>query len=241
MTSPPPESASGREPTPAPGRILLTGFEPFAGEGHNPSWPAARVAAERLRRQGLDAVAERLPCTFAGSSAALGRLLEVHRPAVVIAAGLAGGRAAVAVERVAVNLQDARIPDNAGHQPSGDPVHDAGPVAYFSGLPVKRVVAALAAAGIPAELSLSAGSFVCNHVFYALMRRTADAEARGDGTVRRAGFIHVPWDGAAPRRGAGGEPWPTLPAADLARALQIAALESLEPGPDLAQAAGALY
>ncbi|MGM7668873.1 pyroglutamyl-peptidase I [Microbacterium sp. A93] len=220
-----------------PGRTLLTGFEPFGGERHNPSWPAAREAARTLRRLGVDAVAERLPCTFAGSSRVLETALARHRPGVVIACGLAGGRSHVAVERVAVNLQDARIPDNAGHQPAGDPIDDAGPAAYFSSLPVKRTVAALHGARIPAELSLSAGSFVCNHVFYEVMRR---AEAQG-GSVRSAGFIHLPWDEGAPRRAAEAEPWPALPAADLARALVIAAQEAARPASDLQQAAGALY
>ncbi|MEV4901815.1 pyroglutamyl-peptidase I [Citricoccus sp. NPDC055426] len=223
-----------------PARILLTGFEPFGGDGHNPSWPAAQEAARTLRAQGMDAVAERLPCTFGGSTEALEQALTEHRPGIVIACGLAGGRAQVAVERVAVNLQDARIPDNAGCQPAGRPVDDAGPAAYFSTLPVKRVLAALDGARIPAELSLSAGSFVCNHVFYEVMHR---AGARGS-SVRRAGFIHLPWDERAPRRAADAEPWPTLPAADLARALVIAAQEAARPAsgvPDLEIPGGALY
>lgn len=223
-----------------PGRILLTGFEPFGGDGHNPSWPAAREAARTLRTQGMDAVAERLPCSYAGSTVALDRALAEHRPGVVIACGLAGGRTQVAVERVAVNLQDARIPDNSGHQPAGVPVDDAGPAAYLSTLPVKRILAALDGARIPAELSLSAGSFVCNHVFYEVLRR---AGARGS-SVRRAGFIHLPWDERAPRRASAAEPWPTLPAADLARALVIAAQEAARPpsgAPDLDIPYGALH
>lgn len=223
-----------------PARTLLTGFEPFGGHGHNPSWPAAREAARTLRAQGMDAVAERLPCTFSGSTEALEGALATHRPGVVIACGLAGGRTQVAVERVAVNLQDARIPDNAGHQPSGGPVDDAGPAAYFSTLPVKRILAALRDAEIPAELSLSAGSFVCNHVFYEVMHR---AGARGS-TVRRAGFIHLPWDERAPRRTAAAEPWPTLPTADLTRALVIAAQEAARPpsgAPDLDIPDGTLH
>ncbi|MGO1885447.1 MAG: pyroglutamyl-peptidase I [Citricoccus sp.] len=227
-----------------PDRILLTGFEPFGGDERNPSWPAARDAAERLRELGLDAVAERLPCAFAGSTEALERALAEHRPGIVIACGLAGGRAQVAVERVAVNLQDARIPDNTGHQPAGRPVDDAGPAAYFSSLPVKRTVAALRAARIPAELSLSAGSFVCNHVFYEVMRRAETGAAPAGGAVHTAGFIHVPWDEQAPRRGPDAEPWPTLPAAELSRALVIAAQEAARPGPgvpDLDVPDGALH
>lgn len=223
--------------TAPPGRILLTGFEPFGGDGHNPSWPAARDAAGALRGRGIDAVAVRLPCTFAGSTAALERALAEHRPGIVIACGLAGGRAQVAVERVAVNLQDARIPDNSGHQPAGTPIEAAGPAAYFSSLPVKRIVAALTGARIPAELSPSAGSFVCNHVFYEVMRRAGAEES----SVHSAGFIHLPWDERAPRRAAAADPWPTLPAAELTQAVVIAALEAIRPASDLQEAAGTLY
>ncbi|VXB50576.1 pyroglutamyl-peptidase I [Citricoccus sp. K5] len=243
MTGPAPAIAAHHGTGLAP--LLLTGFEPFAGDGHNPSWPAAQEAARRLRDRGVEAVAVRLPCSFAGSTEALERALAEHRPGTVIACGLAGGRTRVAVERVAVNLQDARIPDNAGAQPAGRAVDDAGPAAYFSTLPVKRIVAALREAEIPAELSLSAGSFVCNHLFYTLMARAETS------SVRTAGFIHVPWDENAPRRTARAgaraddrarpEPWPTLPGTRLAEALMIAALEAARPESDLDEPEGSLY
>ncbi|REE03449.1 pyroglutamyl-peptidase I [Citricoccus nitrophenolicus] len=243
MTGPGPATAAHHVPGLAP--LLLTGFEPFAGDGHNPSWPAAQEAARRLRARGFEAIAVRLPCSFAGSTGALERALAEHRPGTVIACGLAGGRTRVAVERVAVNLQDARIPDNAGAQPAGQAVDDAGPAAYFSTLPVKRIVAALREAEIPAELSLSAGSFVCNHVFYALMARAETS------SVRTAGFIHVPWDENAPPRTAGAgahdgdgarpEAWPTVPGTRLAEALVIAALEAARPASDLDEPDGSLY
>ncbi|MFC7402053.1 pyroglutamyl-peptidase I [Citricoccus sp. GCM10030269] len=225
-------------------RILLTGFEPFAGDGHNPSWPAAREAAARLRdgafpgsslnaaelAGAVEAVAVELPCSFTGSTEAFDRALADHRPDVVICCGLAGGRTEVAVERVALNLQDARIPDNDGYQPAGEPVDDAGPAAYFSTLPVKRTVAALKGAAIPAALSLSAGSFVCNHLFYVLMNRAPTVP------LRSAGFVHVPWDHEhAPVS------VPSLPAAQLTEALVITALEALRPTSDLTVAAGELH
>ncbi len=215
----------------APAQVLLTGFEPFGGDTHNPSWPAAQEAAALLQERGITAVAVLLPCDFVGSGPALDEALHRHQPEVVIACGLAGGRAAVTVERVAVNLQDARIPDNAGHQPAGTPVVDDGPVAWFATLPVKRVAASIQGEGIPAELSLSAGSFVCNHVFAHLM-----SAAPGHG-VRAAGFIHVPWDAEHAPEGV----TPTLPAAQLARALAVAAEQSLDPAPDLTTPEGALH
>ena len=130
-----------------------------------------------------------------------------------------------------MNLQDARIPDNAGHQPAGTPVVDDGPAAWFSTLPVKRVAASIQGEGIPAELSLSAGSFVCNHVFALLMDRAA---SHG---VRAAGFIHVPWDAEHAPEGI----TQTLPADQLARALSVAAEQALDPAADLDTPEGALH
>lgn len=212
-------------------QVLLTGFEPFAGDAHNPSWPAAETAAAVLREQGIRAGAVRLPCVFATAGPVLDQALAEHRPEVVIAVGLAGGRRAVAVERVAVNLQDARIPDNEGQQPAGEPVVAGGPVAWFATLPVKRVAAAIGGAGIPVELSLSAGSFVCNHVFAHLMDR---AGALG---IRAAGFIHVPWDTEHAPVGMRA----TLPAQTLRDALVLAAREALVGGADMDHPDGALH
>lgn len=214
-----------------PVQVLFTGFEPFGGDSHNPSWPAAQEAASFLQERGIPAAAALLPCEFGGSGPALEEALRRHRPQVVITCGLAGGRATVTVERVAVNLQDARIPDNAGHQPAGTPVVDDGPAAWFSTLPVKRVAASIQGEGIPAELSLSAGSFVCNHVFALLMDRAA---SHG---VRAAGFIHVPWDAEHAPEGI----TQTLPADQLARALSVAAEQALDPAADLDTPEGALH
>ncbi|MDO4239955.1 pyroglutamyl-peptidase I, partial [Micrococcus sp.] len=209
-------------------RVLLTGFEPFGGDPHNPSTVAARDAVALLADQGVAARAVQLPCTFAGSGPALAAALEAARPEAAVAVGLAGGTERVRLERVAVNLQDARIPDNAGAQPVDRPVRADGPAAHLATLPVKRALARVCAAGVPAELSLSAGTFVCNHVMYALL----DAP----GTARRAGFVHVPWDeGHRPDPGT-----PALPAASLARAVAETALAALEDEPDLAVPGGAL-
>jgi pyroglutamyl-peptidase len=166
-------------------RLLVTGFEPFGGEAINPSWDVAR--ALRGRQIGTaQVIAEQLPCVFAQSLPALRAALRRHRPTWVVCLGLAGSRSAISLERVAVNLCDARIADNAGAQPAGTPVVAGGPAAYFTRLPVKALAQRLQAAGLPAELSLSAGSFVCNQVMYgllhALRRRPAVA----------AGFIHLP-------------------------------------------------
>ncbi|HOB96428.1 MAG TPA: pyroglutamyl-peptidase I [Aquabacterium sp.] len=166
-------------------RLLITGFEPFGGETVNPSWEVARALHGR-RFGAAQVVAEQLPCVFARSLPALRAALRRHRPQWVVCLGLAGSRSAISLERVGVNLCDARIADNAGVQPAGSPVVAGGPAAYFTRLPVKALVQRLQADGLPAELSLSAGSFVCNQVMYGLLH-----------ALRRrpqvpAGFIHLP-------------------------------------------------
>lgn len=166
-------------------RVLLTGFEPFDGDAVNPSWEVAR-SLEGETLAGARVVAACLPCVFDTALGALDEALARHRPVLVLALGLAGSRSAISVERVAVNLIDARIPDNAKAQPVDVQVATGGPAAYFTRLPAKAIVADLQAQGIDAELSFSAGSFVCNQVFYGLMRRLA----RRPRTV--GGFIHLP-------------------------------------------------
>jgi pyroglutamyl-peptidase len=167
-------------------RVLLTGFEPFAGELVNPSWEVASRLADR-RVSGCAVMAERLPTVFGASIACLRTALERYRPQAVVCLGEAGGRAAISIERVALNLDEARIPDNKGQQPVEIPVEPDGPAAYFTTLPVRAIVAKLLAAGIPAEISRTAGGFVCNHTFYGLMHHL------GQATPVRAGFIHIPY------------------------------------------------
>jgi pyroglutamyl-peptidase len=167
-------------------KILITGFEPFAGDQRNPSQEIALALAGRVIA-GRVVVAAVLPCTFAGALPALLRQVRTHEPEAVLCLGLAGNRTEITPERVALNITDARIPDNAGRQPIDVPVARGGPAAYWSTLPVKRIVAALTEEGIPAAVSQTAGTFVCNHVFYGLMHALRRRRAV------RAGFIHVPW------------------------------------------------
>ncbi|WES65925.1 pyroglutamyl-peptidase I [Microbacter sp. GSS18] len=207
---------------------LLTGFEPFGGDAVNPSGEAVRVAASGWEGPEV-LMTEILPVTFAGAAARVRALIAEHEPEVVVMAGLAGGRAAITPERVAINLADARIPDNDGMRPVDEASVPGGPAAHFAGLPVKAITAAITATGIPASVSHSAGTFVCNHVFYVAAH---EAATRRD---MRAGFIHVPWAaGQAP----GGEP--ELPLADIARALHIAVRTSLDTRVDVRTAGGAI-
>jgi len=165
--------------------ILLTGFAPFAGEAVNPSWQAVRALSGEVI-EGHRVIAVELPTEFEASLRALRKALRAANPKVAIAVGLAGGREGISLERVAINVDDARIPDNAGAQPIDQPIVRRGPAAYFSGLPIKAALAALQDAGVDAHISQTAGTYVCNHVFYALMH----AARR---TKMRAGFVHVPY------------------------------------------------
>lgn len=165
--------------------LLLTGFAPFGGETLNPSWEAVRrLDGERLGD--LTVVAAQLPTEFGAALRVLDELLERHRPTLVVAVGQAGGRAELSLERIAINVDDARIPDNAGRQPIDESVVADGPAAYFSTLPIKAMTRVLRDAGIPAAVSQTAGTFVCNHVFYGLLHRLQGSGVRG-------GFIHIPY------------------------------------------------
>jgi pyroglutamyl-peptidase len=166
-------------------RILVTGFEPFGGDRLNPSREVARELDGR-RVAGHAIVGRCLPCAFGAALPALQSLIDDTRPGIVIALGLAGSRGAVSIERVAINLIDARIADNTGAQPIDLPVIAGAPSAYFASLPVKAILAGLREAGIASEVSHSAGTFVCNQIFFALMHRLrAWPQAKG-------GFIHLP-------------------------------------------------
>ncbi len=167
--------------------ILLTGFEPFGGEATNPSWEAvAPLQGEAIAGHSIETA--RLPTAFGHSRASLLRAIARHAPALVLCVGQAGGRASISLERVAVNLIDARIPDNRGRQPVDRPVLRGGPEAYLTRLPLKAMRARLLAAGIPCELSLSAGSFVCNEIAYALAHHIATRAPH-----LRGGFVHIPY------------------------------------------------
>ncbi len=178
---------------PAPGHaalrhVLLTGFEPFGGDAVNPSGAVAQ-ALNGTPLAGHLLVGVTLPTAFAASVERLHQLLGQIQPVLVVCTGVAKGRTGLALERVALNLLDAPLPDNAGQQPVDQPVRPGAPPAHFSGLPVKAMQRALHAHGHAAELSLSAGSYVCNAVFFELMEALA-TRPEHRGVV--GGFIHLP-------------------------------------------------
>ncbi len=221
------------EHTVKPRGVLVTGFEPFGGETENPSWRIAEALHGRtLGGEPVRAVP--LPCVFGEALAALDAALQGGPPRLVLCLGQAAGRAEFSVERVAINVDDARIPDNAGASPVDEPVVPGGPAAYFSTLPVKAIVAALREAGLPAAVSQTAGTFVCNHVFYGLMHRLATRPALH---ATRGGFVHVPLLPAQAARHPG---QPSLPLGLLVDAAALAVQTALAVSADVRLAGGAV-
>lgn len=176
--------------------VLLTGFDPFGGETVNPSWEALRllqgdtIAGHRIETA-------MLPTAFVRGASALLDALDRYRPALTLCVGQAGGRAHLSFERVAINTIDARIADNDGARPIDIPCVVGAPAAYFATAPIKAMRAAVAAANIPVEVSNTAGTFVCNHVFYVLMHAlTAERSGKHESERHRyprGGFVHMPY------------------------------------------------
>jgi pyroglutamyl-peptidase len=160
-------------------KILVSGFEPFATSSLNPSSEIVKAL------KGDDLVSAILPVVFGQASSQLKELIDLHKPTAVLCLGQAEGRSAMTPERIAINLDDARIPDNAGNQPKEQKIIANGADGYFSTLPIEQIVTSMKAAGIPASISLSAGTFVCNHIFYVLQDYLKDSSIT-------SGFMHVP-------------------------------------------------
>jgi len=207
--------------------VLLTGFSPFGGASSNVSWQVAQ-SMDGTEIDGHTVVAAQLPTEFDNSLECLTDLMQEHHPVLVVCLGQAGGRSAISLERVAINIADARIADNAGAQPIDKPVVSGGPPAYFTSLPIKAMLGALQQAGIAGEVSQTAGTFVCNHVFYGLMhtleRRRALQGVRG-------GFIHLPY---LPEQGS-----PHMALADMQIGLRAAIACALATRQDVKLGAGA--
>jgi pyroglutamyl-peptidase len=210
-------------------KILLTGFDAFGGATLNPSWLAVKELHGR-QILGHTVVAAQLPTVFDASLHELNALLKQHRPALVVCVGQAGGRAAMSLERVAINVNDAPIADNEGGQPVDTPVKQGAPAAYFTGLPIKAMLAKLQAQGVAAEVSQTAGTFVCNHVFYGLMHALA---TRRELKHTRGGFVHVPW---LPEQGT-----PSMPLDEIVRGLRLAVRCALQVDRDAALGAGTTH
>lgn len=193
-------------------KLLLTGFDPFGGERINPAWEAVR----RVQAPpGVMLLRLQVPTVFGTSVDMVTAAIREQRPDAVLCVGQAAGRAALTPERVAINCMDASLPDNAGRQPMDEPVVPGGPAAYFATLPIKAMAEAIRAAGLPAEISNSAGTFVCNQLLYGVLHfLTQHAPAVG------GGFLHVP---ALPEQAERSpRPLPSLPLEDIVLGLEAA-------------------
>jgi pyroglutamyl-peptidase len=213
--------------------VLLTGFEPFNGATINPAWEAVR-SLEGWQGDSFQVEVRQLPCVFGDAIEDLTALIDELHPDVVIAVGQAGGRPDISVERVAINVDDASILDNGGQQPVDTAIAADGPAAYFSTLPIKAIVHALRARGLVAGVSQTAGTFVCNHVFYGLMHHAATQPQ-----PIKAGFIHVPFlpEQAAARPDAP----PSMALEDIIAGVKLAVEVTLGVDTDLREAGGATH
>lgn len=167
-------------------KILLTAFEPFGGDTINPAQEAVRLVADEIA--GAKIVKIDVPVVVGKSIETVRKAMEAEKPDAVLCIGQAGGRIGLTPERVAINVDDARIPDNEGNQPIDQPIYADGAPAYFATLPVKAMVAAIREAGVPASLSNTAGTFVCNHLMYGVLYHIAKSYPD-----MRGGFMHVPF------------------------------------------------
>ena len=212
--------------------VLITAFEPFDGDPVNPSWEAVSQLNERMVC-GARVIAKQLPCVFGDSLTALYAAIDELKPELVIAVGQAGGRTDVTIERVGINVDDARIPDNAGNQPIDETIVEGGPAAYFSTLPIKAIVEGIREAGIPASVSQTAGTYVCNHVMYGLM----DYLAKHKNKIR-GGFIHIPY---LPEQAVKHPGVASMPAATVLLALEMALSIALTVEQDIRLEGGATH
>lgn len=166
-------------------KIIVTGFDPFGGETINPSIECVKALPEI---EGVELIRLELPTVFKESAKRLNEVINDVKPDAVLSVGQAGGRPGITMERIAINVDDARIPDNISQQPIDEAIQLDGEAAYFSTLPIKRIVKAIREAGISAEVSNSAGTFVCNHIMYQALFAATKADK-----PFKAGFMHIPF------------------------------------------------
>ena len=204
-------------------KVLVTGFDPFGGESINPAWEAVKVIKDEIA--GAEIVKMQIPTVVGKSIAKIhDKMVEIN-PDIVIAVGQAGGRFGVTPERVAINVTDARIPDNEGNQPIDEPIFADGDAAYFSNLPVKAMVQEVKNAGYPTSLSNTAGTYICNHVMYGILYYI-----QKEFPNVRGGFIHVPF---AASQVVNKPNTPSMAIADITAAIEAAIKAAVEHQADI--------
>ncbi|HIQ93035.1 MAG TPA: pyroglutamyl-peptidase I [Candidatus Copromonas avistercoris] len=212
-------------------KVLVTGFDPFGGEPINPAWEAVKAMKDTIA--GAEIVKMQIPTVVGKSIEKIHQKMKELQPDLVISVGQAGGRFGVTPERVAINVTDARIPDNEGNQPIDEPIFSDGPAAYFSNLPVKAMVQAIKDAGYPSVLSNSAGTYICNHVMYGILYYIEKEFPNV-----RGGFIHVPY---APSQVVNKPSTPSMALADITASLEAAVAAAISSKEDIRAVGGEIH
>lgn len=211
-------------------KVLVTGFDPFGGEAVNPAFEAVKLLPDQIA--GAQIIKLEIPTVFTRSARVVEQAMEEHKPDIVIDVGQAGGRSCMTVEKVAINLAEARIPDNDGEQPFDEPLRADGETAYFATVPVKAMVENMRKHGIPAHISYTAGTYVCNSIMYNVLY-LIDKKYNGI----RAGFIHVPFEGGQVVEKPNGTPFMSLEM--IAKGLEYGIEAAVTNETDVAKAMGA--
>ena len=209
-------------------RILLTGFDPFGGEPVNPAEEAVKMVSDNIN--GAEVIKITIPTVQNKSVQAIEEAIEAHKPDVVISVGQAGGRYDISPERVAINIDDFRIKDNEGNQPTDQVIKNDGQPAYFSNLPIKAMVKHMNDNNIPATLSNTAGTFVCNHVMYGILYMIDKKYPNIKG-----GFIHVPY---IPSQVVTKPNMPSMSASDITKGLELCIKAAIETKEDVKAVGG---
>ena len=212
--------------------VLLTGFEPFGGEEINPAWEVVKQLDQQIIGE-YKIVSKQVPTVFHQSLSVLKSYMEKINPDFVICIGQAGGRPDITVERIAINIDDARIADNEGNQPIDLPVIEEGPTAYWSTLPMKAIVKKLREEGIPASVSQTAGTFVCNHLFYGLMHILEKQQHKA-----RGGFVHIPF---LPEQASHHPGQPSMSLSTIAKGITLLVQTVIEVEQDIVESGGATH
>jgi len=209
-------------------KILVTAFDPFGGEAINPALEAVKRIKDEI--SGAKVIKVEIPTVFRKSIKVLLENIDKEKPDIVLCIGQAGGRMDITVERVAINVDDGRIADNEGNQPIDEVIYEDGYTAYFSNLPIKAMVRGINDAGIPASVSNTAGTFVCNHIMYGLLYHINKSYPG-----IRGGFIHVPY---IPSQVAGKRVAPTMSLDDIVKGLEEAINAAVEYKDDIKEIGG---
>lgn len=209
-------------------KILVTGFDPFGGESINPALEAVKKISNNI--DGVEIIKIEVPTVFKKSIDTLDKAMEEHKPDVVLCVGQAGGRFDITPEKVAINLDDARIKDNEGNNPIDEPIFKDGETAYFSSLPVKAIVKNIKENNIPSSVSYSAGTFVCNHIMYGLLY-LIDKKYKNV----KGGFIHVPF---IPSQVLEKKNMPSMALEDITKGLEFALKAIIENKDDIKETGG---